>query len=337
MRGVNELNPSSSSRVLGLNPTVAGTICCVISALGYTASNICMRRLSTPEFDCDPAWIIFNKELVTVVIVGPWLLARTVRRMPTWPSLRALAALVLVGLCVQLVANLGVQWALGIVGLAVTIPAIFGVMLTASAVLGRILLGERVSMRSAGAIALLIVALVLLGLSANAAGRSIAASGQTAPGPLLVALALAAGCMAGAVYAVLTITIRRAVTGSAHFTAVVFVITGMGVLSLGPISAGRLGIDTLAATPPDHFAWMLAAGTFNLIAFVAITKGLQLTTVVHANVLNASQVAMAAIAGLMIFDEPPNSWMILGVCLTVAGVMLIDRPVDGNRGADQHA
>ena len=296
-----------------------------------------MRRLSTPEFDCDPAWITFNKELVTVVIVGPWLLARAFRRMPTWPSLRALAALVLVGLCVQLVANLGVQWALGIVGLAVTIPAIFGVMLTASAVLGRILLGERVSMRSAGAIALLIVALVLLGLSANAAGHSIAATGQTAPGPLLVALALAAGCVAGAVYAVLTIIIRRAVTGSAHFTAVVFVITGMGVLSLAPVSACRLGIDGLAATPPDHFAWMLAAGMFNLIAFLAITKGLQLTTVVHANVLNASQVAMAAIAGLMIFDEPPSSWMILGVCLTVAGVMLIDRPVDGDRHADQHA
>ena len=79
-------------------------------------------------------------------------------------------------------------------------------------------------------------------------------------------------------------------------------------------------------TPPEHFAWMYAAGFFNLLGFVAIIKGLQLTTVVHANVVNASQVALAAIAGILLFNEPRNPWLILGVGLTALGVVLIDRP-----------
>jgi len=111
----------------------------------------------------------------------------------------------------------------------------------------------------------------------------------------------------------------------------------MGVLTLGPLSLGMLGTERLLSTSPEEFGWMYAAGTLNLIAFLAITKGLELTTVVHANVLNASQVAMAAVAGMMIFDEPLTAWLIAGVSLTIVGVMMIDRPSNGDRVADQHA
>ena len=105
----------------------------------------------------------------------------------------------------------------------------------------------------------------------------------------------------------------------------------MGVLSLGSLSVGRLGLATLLRPDPGQLAWMLAAGTFNLIAFLAITKGLQLTTVVHANVLNASQVTMLALAGVVIFKEAFNFWVLLGVCLTIVGMLLIPRPPDQSR------
>ena len=81
---------------------------------------------------------------------------------------------------------------------------------------------------------------------------------------------------------------------------------------------------------------MLAAGTLNLIGFLGITKGLELTTVVRANLLNASQVAMAAVAGTLLFGEPFTRWLFAGVCLTIVGVVLIDRPNRGHRDADQH-
>jgi len=139
------------------------------------------------------------------------------------------------------------------------------------------------------------------------------------------------------IYAVLTITIRHNVTAATPMAVVVFITTLMGVITLGPLSLWRLGAERLLDTSPQEAAWMLAAGTLNLIAFLAITKGLQLTTVVHANVLNASQVAMAAFAGLLFFDEPFTLWLALGVGLTIVGVAAIDRPEETDQYADLHA
>ena len=293
-------------------------------------------------------WVICNKELVTVVAVGPWLLYQTFRGTPVLPrhpgGTRLLTLLILVGLANQVGANLGLQWALGVVGLAVSTPVVFGVMLTASALLGLGFLGERVSRRSVLAIGLLLAALVLLGAATYAtcpADTPQAAQASGGPdsrlaGPLLLALGIGASCLAGAIYAVLTTTIRHAVTSAVPIGTIVFITTLMGVLSLGPLSAYRLGAPQLLATPPEQIAWMAAAGTLNLIAFLAITKGLQLTTVVHANVLNASQVAMAAVAGTLIFAEPRTPWLLAGVGLTILGVVLIDRPAQSDRHVDQH-
>jgi len=323
--------PARPTSFLGLSPVVAGTACCAVSAVGYTAANACMRQLN--GLGVDHMWAVCNKELITVVVVGPWLawkLARGRLRRTPWTSLAVLAA---VGLAVQMGANLGLQWAFGVVGLAVAIPAVFSAMLTASGLLGWLLLGERVSGRSIRAIGLLLVSLVFLGLAAHAAGKSIAEGG----GPLWFTLGVAAGCMAGTIFAVLTITIRSNATRATPMSVILFTTTFMGVISLGPLSLMRLGAGGLAATTPVEAAWMLAAGTCNLIAFLAITKGLHLTTVVHANVLNASQVAMAALAGLWFFNEPLTVWLGLGVLLTIIGVAAIDRPEETDQYADLHA
>jgi DME family drug/metabolite transporter len=321
---------------------VAGAACCVVSALGYAAAQICLRYLS--GLGADPMWVICNKELVTVVAVGPWLLYRAWRGLSVLPPGRLLGLLIVVGLANQIGANLGVQWALGVVGLAVATPAIYGVMLTASALLGLAWLGERVSRRSVLAIGLLLAALVLLGAATYATHRADAPSSAQklhAPdlqpiGPLLLALGIGAPCLAGAIYALLTTTIRHSVTSAVPIGTIVFITTLMGVLSLGPWSAWRLGTSELLGTPREQIVLMAAAGTLNLIAFLAITKGLQLTTVLHANVLNASQVAMAAVAGTLIFAEPRTPWLLAGVGLTILGVILIDRPGDADRDVDQH-
>jgi drug/metabolite transporter (DMT)-like permease len=308
---------------------VAGTLCCAVSAVTYTVASICMRQLRA--IGCDPMWATCTKEAVTVAVVGPWLLSEALRGrrvLPPWPML---ATLLLVGLAVQWGGNLCSQWAYGFVGLGIVISANFGAALTAATVLGRLFLGERVSPRSAASVALLLASLGLLALGAEGAGKAISPHA----GPWLIALAVGAACTAGVIYAVLSITIRHAVTGTTRLSLLVVAITGMGVLTLGPTTVSRLGVAHLLGTPPEHLAWMAAAGIFNLIGFLSITKGLQLTTVVHANVLNASQVAMAAVAGVVIFREPPNPWLTLGVCLTLLGILLIGRPADGIRIAQQ--
>ena len=305
-----------------------------------------------------------------MVALGAWLLWQALRGRRISPSMPVLWQLVAVGLLIQVVGNLGSQWSLGIVGLAVTIPAIFGLMLTSAAVLGWLMLGERVSRRSAAAISLLLVSLVLLGIGAEAAGRSISARDEVAYDPLLVALAIGAACMAGAVYSLLSIATRHAVTsplkkgtGSettcenpAKDTArevpvpflqraagqatppatVAFLITLMGVVSLGPLSLATVGPGQMLATPPEQAAMMVLAGFFNLVGFFALILALQRTTVVHANVLNASQVALAGLGGMLLFSEPPNGWLLLGIGLTIVGIISIDRPAGGEQPLDQH-
>jgi len=303
-----------------LSPAVLGTACCIASALGYTAANACMRQLAS--LGADTMWAVCVKEVVTVAVVGPWLALMAFRGMGSRFPLRWVALLVLVGLVTQLGGNLSFQWGLGVVGLAVSMAAMFGVMLTGSAAMGRVFLGERVSRRSIAAIALLLASVGLLSVGVAVTGKWIPGT----PGPWTMALGVGAGCLAGAAYALLTITIRTTASARLPITTIVFIITGMGVLSLGGLSVWRLGAGQLLKTPPGHLAWMLAAGTFNLLAFLAITKGLQLTTVVHANVLNGSQIAMGAVVGMLCFKESSNPWLLAGICLTIVGVVLIGQP-----------
>ena len=285
-----------------------------------------MRQLTAVH--CDTFWAVFNRELVTTVVVGVWLLRRAILGRPTLPAGRELGLLLLVGLLIQMAGNVCVQWSLGVVGLAVTIPAMFGAMITGGAVIGRVWLGERVSGRSITAIAMLLGSLALLGVGAKAAGCSIAEAEAVTPNPLLMVLAVAAAGLAGTVYALLSAVIRRSVTRNTTPAAAAFLVTLMGVVSLGPICVYRLGAAALLETPVDQIVLMIAAGVFNLGAFLALIHGLQRTTVVHANAVNASQVAMAAVAGMALFAEPSTVWLLLGVCLTIFGIVWIDRPAE---------
>ena len=294
-----------------------------------------MRQLT--QLKVDPMWVVCNKELVSVAVVGPWLVWRMWHRQPIFPSYRMLALLVAVGISVQLGANLLLQWSLGVVGMAVAIPAIFGVMLTTSAAMGQCFLGERVSRRSMAAIGLLLIALATLGIATYAGRGSNASATSEVLGSWTLLLGIAAPCFAGAIYAVLSITISHAGNHETPIPTIVFFVTVMAVVMLGPMSFLRAGsFEILWDTSAVQYAWMLAAGTLNLIAFLAISKGLKLTTVVHVNMLNASQVAMASAAGIFFFDEAWTNWMTLGVVLTIVGIVLIGQPDDEEHEADQH-
>jgi drug/metabolite transporter (DMT)-like permease len=100
----------------------------------------------------------------------------------------------------------------------------------------------------------------------------------------------------------------------------------MATLSLGPLSLWRLGGPALLATPPRQLSMMLLSGVLNLVGFFCLSRGLQLASVVQANVLNASQVAMAAMAGFVIFGERPGIAAIYGILLTIVGMVLVERP-----------
>ena len=328
--------PAAPSRP---NLATLGTACCIGSSICYTAANICLRQLA--GWDVHPAWVIAVKEMVTVAVVGPFLLWLAIKGKWSFRDPVVLAVLVATGVGVQLAGNMSVQWAFGVVGLTVSTPTAMGVMLVASGMMGVIWLGERVTHRSALAISLLVVAVALLAIGtwiakqekARAAeGATVAANTETVEATMAEAerpslgkalLGVGAAALAGTMFAALAAAVRFAGARKAPVSVIVFVITGMGVVACGLLSLNRIGVEGMVSTPPDRLGWMIASGVFNLLGFLLITKGLQLTTLVHANVINASQVALAAVAGMLFFREPSNGWLVAGILLTVVGIFQI--------------
>jgi drug/metabolite transporter, DME family len=309
------VKPEPLKSQLPNRPGLSGATYCIVSAIAYSISNIGLRRLS--QLNCDPMWVVFNKELFTVIAIGLWLGWETCHGRKTLPGGRALLWLIVVGLLVELVGNLALQWAMGVVGLAVSIPASFGTSMTGGAILATAFLGERVSLRSMAAMAALWIALGFLGLAAEGADTNHPGSSSAA----VLLLGVGAACLAGVIFSILGVMTCHFVRQDVSPMIIVFWITLMAVVTMGPLSIARLGTRCVFDTSWDAYAWMAATGLFNLIGFIALGKGYARTTLVHANVLNAGQVAMAAVAGIFLFRESPNAWLILGVCLTIVGIL----------------
>lgn len=321
-----------------------GLLLCVVAALGYSMVNACLRKLT---IDCDRVLVIFVKELVTVAVVGPWLAWHALRGRRLLPGGTVLLALALAGLMTQLCGNLPNLWAFAVLGLAVAVPVMSGTNMVATAVLGRIFLGEHVSRQTVVAIGLVFVSILLLRFAVSdehgidqpqsTAAQQVESDVPTNRGPAaekdaasdrsMATLAVLVACVVGITYAILVVVIRRNVTGDTPATAVVFMITFMGVVSLGPWLAVNDGVEVLRNTSQGDLWLMLLAGLLNLLSFLAITNGLQWTAAAHANTIMTTQVVLAAVMGAFLFGERVSSWMILGVGLTIAGMILIGRQI----------
>ena len=199
-------------------------------------------------------------------------------------------------------------------------------MLAISAVLGLIVLGERVSWLQTFAIVLITLSVICLSVGAESTGGTTAR--ELSAGTIL--LGIAAGAMAGLAFAVLTVGIRKMVTGNTSPQAIVFLINLMGVVALGPWSAYQLGVGTLLQTAPRDLAAMLAAGVLNLIAFLLVTKSLQMISVVRFNVLNNGlTAALTAMIGIVLLSEPWNGALLLGIFLSIVGIVAISLATTG--------
>ena len=73
---------------------------------------------------------------------------------------------------------------------------------------------------------------------------------------------------------------------------------------------------------------MFAAGVCNLIAFFALVRGLHLTTVLHVNMINAGQIAISSVLGVLIFGENCSFLKVLGVGLLITGILAFGSPAD---------
>jgi drug/metabolite transporter (DMT)-like permease len=212
------------------------------------------------------------------------------------------------------------QWALGVGGLAIVVPLSFAVLIGSGAWLGRVWLGEPITPRSAFAMLVLITSIAFLSVGAGDA----AAAMTTAASAGAIAVTVVGACLSGLAYGLGGVVMRGAMTRDVPLVVVLLIMSATGVLGLGLAALIRLGPDRLLATSPRDLQIMLAAGTSNAVAFYCLASALKYVSVLHANLVNASQIAMSAAAGVLMFAEPLTVWTVLGCGLTVLGLLLMD-------------
>ena len=306
-----------------------GTVFGLLSAVGYTAANICLRKV----ISADETWVSFVKALPTVLIVGPIALRRYASGqafIPTWSVFRMLVVVSLIG---QIIGNVGFQWSLGIVGLALAVPLTLGAMIVSSALFGWWFLREGVTTNMIFSAGILMTAICVLGLGANKAHESlrqertsqvIEETGKYAvTGTNKTVWGVVVVCLAGLAYSALGTGIRHATSTGTALSSVLTLCGVCGAASLGAIVLFKFGRFPIASTSSSELTYMILAGVFNAGAFFALVYALKLTPLFFVNVLNTTQAAMAAVAGVVVFQEEPTLTMCAGLALTAVGMLLM--------------
>lgn len=274
-------------------------------------------------------WVSCLRALPTVLLFGPWLVFRKWRGQQLLPAPRVLLVILIGAIASQLVGNWLFQWSLRVVGLAMAVPLCLGTLICGGALLGRVCLREPITRRVAISLGVLTAAILVLSIGAHDAHHAVATSlAGTLPvqhSPWWVIAGVLAACASGVFFAILGVSIRYSVTNHAAPTTMMFTVGLVGTVGLGAMTAARLGVDAMAATPPADLAVMLSAGLLNALSFIFMTKALQLTNVAYAYALNATQATMGALAGILIFREATTPWLGLGVGLTIAGLLYMSR------------
>jgi drug/metabolite transporter (DMT)-like permease len=305
------------ARLRAADPAWAGFALGIFSAAVYTCANTCLRGVA----HCDPGLVSCIKATPMMLLSGSMVVWGYWRRSARAPRLRVLAALLVIAIIAQLGGNVGYQIALGEIGLALGTALTFGALIIGGALVGRFWLGEPISTRSTAAMALLIGSIGLLCLAAPAAQSSVA----TDRGAWMLVAGVGAACASGLANSLLGAMIRRMARTQTPLPLTLCVISGTGCLGLGLASLCRLGWDGIRATAPADFRTMCGAGLFNAVAFLALSKSLERAPVVQVNAVNASQIAMAGLAGVIFFGEPASWPLVTGTLLTVVGLALVER------------
>jgi drug/metabolite transporter (DMT)-like permease len=272
------------------------------------------------------------------VVFGACLVYQAVKGQRVMPPWKELLSLVVIGLVTQ-VGGVLFLWAMTVVGVAVTATLQMGVMLAAAAVLGLIVLGERIFWQQVAAIVLITLSVIFFSWGASDSNQVSADGAATTAGvsnsetastaasnvaSVKVALGIATSILAGVAFAVLMVGVRKTVTGQTSPEAIMFLINAMGVIACGPWSAYLLGAGAIAEIGLYGLVVMLAAGVGNLAGFLLVTLSLRLITVVRVNVINNGlTTALSAAAGIIIFHEPWNGYVKIAMLLSIAGVLLI--------------
>lgn len=305
----------------------------LLAAIAYSVTNLALKKLAggTGGIAWD-LWISGTKAFPTALIASILLVIAVRSGKTVMPGTKVVAVLIVSALLMQFGGNLGFQVSLKLIGLAISVPIVFASLIVSGAIAGRTILGDAVSIRTFFSMGLMVVSIGFLSAAAHSTDSSsnsdlatqttdaIVSSNLISPVTLGVIVALFSGLS----YGLCGVVIRRVVRGQVPVATTLFVFSLTGLLTLCPISLAQLGFDGIFRISTEDWAYILTAGTFNALGFFAITYAYRLMNISRANVVNASQNAMCAAGAWLFFQEPLTAWALIGIGLTIIGLIILD-------------
>ena len=174
--------------------------------------------------------------------------------------------------------------------------------------------------------AILITAVVVLSIGGKEAFAQLKKTLEDPDSnPYLLALAVGAVIVSGINYGFFGAVIKVVGNRDVSQPAIMTIISVTGFLFLLVISALNGSWRVERNLEVENLLHMTLAGICNAIAFVALVSAIKILSVTRYNLVNASQAALGAITGAVIFHEPVSGWMVGGIVLTVVGLMVMKR------------
>ncbi|MBD3674308.1 MAG: DMT family transporter [Planctomycetaceae bacterium] len=308
-------SPAPADLAATYDPMIRGTILGLISALAYTAANIALRNLSGTDGLVWACWVAGVKAIPCFVLSVVLVSFRWMTGKQAFPPRHTVLMLFAAAIMMQYGGNACFNWALNKVGLILTVPIVFSTLISGSAILGRLFLGEPINARTLASMGLLLMSIICLSLAAD--GTFPDASAFTIGTGMLLA------GTSGMSYGANSIVIRRFLGGQYSVSSILLIMSTSGIVLLGVPAFFMMGTERIGEITWSQWNSMFWAGVSNAIAFYAVSSALKYIPAVRANLLNASQTAMCALAGILIFNERMTPLTAVGIGLTIAGLTLL--------------
>jgi drug/metabolite transporter, DME family len=289
-----------------------GIVWGVLVALGYAAMNLCLRAAAV---QVDPLIASLVRGIPMLLLAWGTIVAQRQTGQVARLGWRVVLPLMFVAVLLSVLGNGGFQSGLTYAGLTITVPVAAGATMWGGAFGGWWLMRERVSPRSIVGLFLLVVALPLL-ISGGGGGL----------GP--VWLGALAAVIAGLSYGGGNVLLRRTVvTNQLAQAPTLAVVSATGMVAIFVLVLARQGLESLIALDTLVLVWLLIAGLFNAVAFIALSRALAILPAARVGALGSLQTAISAIGGAIIFAEPLTLSIALGVALSLIGVVLSQQKV----------
>jgi DME family drug/metabolite transporter len=282
----------------------------VVVAFAYAAMSLCLRAAAV---QVDPLVAALVRGVPMLLLAWGMIVVQRQAGQITRLGWRVVLPLMCVAVLLSVMGNGGFQAGLTYAGLTITVPVTNGALLWGSAIVGWWLMRERVAPRSIVGLLLLVVALPLL-ISGGGGGV----------GPVWVGTL--AATIAGLSYGWGNALLRRTVViNQLAQPPTLAVVSTTGMVAILAVVLVRQGPGAIAALDHSDLVWLLVAGVFNAVAFVALARALALLPAARVGALGTLQTAVSALGGVLMFSEPLTGSIALGLTLSVIGAILSQR------------